>query len=1126
MTNKKQFVPSPSQRRVLESVGKNLLVSASAGTGKTTVMIQKIADLIKDRKASLKEILVVTFTEMAAYEMKKRLVKQLSLSGDKEILSQLSYIDTCDISTLHSFCSSLVRRYFVDADIDPAYKILTDAEKDMAFGEAVEKVFRHHYLIGDGEFTDLVEFFGLSRKDDNLRSIVTQLHEFMVCKFDSEKWLKETVERYATVDGENFYTKALNSEICSVFADMRKRLDAAAAEAAEAGLDKDARCMADTASMLFMSDKKSLKSNLDELRNQASFPRMPGLSEKDATDREIEVHAKCAQVKKRITNAVTKWAEKLPDVPFELLLSQMEDSKKYCLKLFELTREVAEEYEKYKKRSAFMDFNDLEHKALKVLSSSAIAEEVRTQYKYVFVDEYQDINEIQEAIISLIKGENNAFMVGDVKQSIYAFRQCAPDIFVEKIDRFERETDINQVEYLNINYRSDKDILRFVNGVFSAIMTQEFGGVDYKGKSQLEGGSAIKGDATAVTLDMISISGKKEMAVGIYDPKKPLTPPFNAAAAEAKVIVDEINKLINLECEIDGVKRKLTYGDIVILCRDAKAHTKELVAYLREAGVPVNFSSQKEDSDSAEIKALVNLLRLADNRYQDLPLVACMTGFAGDFTDSEAAEIFSGEGANLWLRMASFAEENDNALSHKVKRFMSLIDRVAFLAQSLPVHKLLAWVMDATDFPLRVLGLPDGETRMKNVNIFCDSLKNVPHNRSVTEFIKFADGTDKPTAELPPAVMLNAVRVMTIHKSKGLEFPVVFISNSGKAFKFNPNCVTCDKKYGFATKAYDMATRTSTQTISKVFLEHKAKTKEKEEEMRLLYVAMTRAKCHLIMTGCHEAGKEGDNSYFQWIEQALPSVPDDTYTKRVIKVGAEESAAARSRREFILSDGKKKEIREEVEKIKSRANWKYRHAAATTIELKAVSSNLKPYQRPDEDETDFVSVVLDAADASASEMGTAYHRVFEKIDFSKKTLSNATSTIKELVEEGEIAPEVAKLLSADFVLKVISLPLFDDIEKKKVYRELPFMLKTAYSNLFDDESVDENVFLQGVIDMLIVDKNSATVVDYKYTHSKKHIKERYDKQLESYAQAVRQILKIDKVDKYIVSVADGSVIKM
>ena len=1119
--NKKQFVPSPEQRRVLDSVGKNMLVSASAGTGKTTVMIQKIAGLIKSRKAALKEILVVTFTDMAAYEMKKRLVKELSVSQDREILSQLSYIDTCDISTLHSFCSSLIRRYFVDADIDPAYKILMGAERDIAFGAAVERVFRRHYLAGDGEFTDLVEIFGWGRSDDNVKSIIGELYSFMSCKHDAGKWLEETRERYAVRDGENFYTKALNAEICGVFADIRRRMDGAAAAALSAGLEKDALYMSDLAASVTVSDKKNLESNLAEIRAM-SFPPLPKLASKDADDARAAAHGLCGKVKTRAAEAVKRWAGALPDAPYPTLLKQAEDSEKLCEKLFELTLETAEEYEKYKKQNAFLDFNDLEHKALKVLSSAAVAEEVRGQYKYVFVDEYQDINEIQEAIISLVKGENNTFMVGDVKQSIYAFRQCAPDIFVDKINRFEREADLNRVEYLNRNYRSDRDILRFVNGVFSAIMTEEFGGVDYSGKSRLEGESALKGGAAAVTLDMIAFDGAKETPAGVYDPKNPPAAPFGKAAAEAKVIADEIRGLIGLVCEIDGVKRPLTYGDMVILCRDSQSHTRELVSRLREAGLPVNFSSPKDALASAEIKALVNLLRLADNRYQDLPLVACMTGFAGDFTDGEAAEIFGEKGENLWLRMEEYVRAHDNETTRKAEKFMTFVKKTAFLAQSLPVHKLLAWVLDATDFSLRVLGLPDGETRMKNVNVFCDSLKDAPYNRSVSEFIGFADGADSAAAELPSMAKTDAVRVMTIHKSKGLEFPVVFISNCGKAFRFRPGGVICDKKYGFAAKAYDVAARVASNTVPRVFLESRAETKMKEEEMRLLYVAMTRAKCHLFMTGCHEAGKEGDGSYFQWIERAAAAMPDGVCVKKVIAADRTEEPCAKGRREFAYGAFDDKTASE----IKRRAEWKYSHAAATTMELKAVSSNLKPYQRAGEDETDFVPVVIDAADAPANVTGTAYHKVFEKIDFRDRTLDNARGVIDRLAAEGEIAPETAASLSPEFVLKVISLPVFDGLENKKVYRELPFMLKTKYSNLFDDKNVDENIFLQGVIDMLIVDGDTAAVVDYKYSRNGKYLKERYDKQLESYAEAVRQILKIDKVDKYIVSVADGSVIKM
>lgn len=1123
----KKFIPSPSQSRVLESSGKNILVSASAGTGKTTVMIQKIAGLIKEGKVNLKQLLVVTFTDMAAYEMKKRLVKELSSCGDKKILSQLAYIDTCDISTLHGFCSSLIRKYFVEADIDPAYAILSGAERDIAFAAAVDKVFTRRYAQNDADFTDAVEIFGWGRKDDNVKEIVGKLYNFITCKHDGEGWLQETLARYVVSDGENYYTRALNEQICREAESARALLEKAAERARVVGLDRDADFMSRLAGDITVSRNKSLKDNLRDLRQSRDSGKLPPLKKDEKESAQFaDAHGFCSAAKSKAAEIIKSVNDKLPDLPYKELLRQMDASSKLCKTLFDITAEAAREYEKYKKQNALLDFNDLEHKALRVLSIDRVADEVSGQYKFIFVDEYQDINEIQEAIISRIKRKDNVFMVGDVKQSIYAFRQCAPDIFVDKIELFGRETALNQVEYLNRNYRSDKEILGFVNEVFSVIMTEEFGGVDYRAKSCLEGEKSLKGGMAAVTLDMINFSGGKKADAVVYDPALPPVPEFDRAAAEAKVILNEIRNIVGLVCDIDGVKRAVTYGDIVILCRDMQSYTQKMVSCLRAAGLPVNFTAAKDVFASAEIKALINLLRLADNRCQDLPLLGCMTGFAGEFTDDEAAEIFChAEGDTLWAKLTAYAAERETDLAKKIRSFVSLVDKTAFLAQSLPVNRLLAYIMDETDYGLKVLGLPDGIMRMKNVNAFCDSLKGARHNRSVREFLRFADGADKAGADLAFKGGNDAVRVMTIHKSKGLEFPVVFLSGCGRTFRFKPDQIICDKKHGFGSKAYDLSDRTKYNTISGLFLENIAKTKMKEEEMRLLYVAMTRAKCHLVLTGCHEAGKEGDGSYFQWVDKALSDRQDGVFVKRVIDAAdVAETSFSGGRRPFACDAV---DVRQ-AERVKEKIYGEYKHVAATTLELKAVSSNLKPYQRPTEDESDFMPKTVDlAADGiTADKKGTAYHKVLEKINFADKTIKNVEDTIERLVADGEIEADVAATLKAELVLKVISLPVFDGIQNKKVYRELPFMLKTRYGNLFDDKNVDENIFLQGVIDMLIIDGDKAVIVDYKFSRDENYLRGKYDKQLESYAEAVRQILKIKDVRKYIVGVAGGSLIEM
>ena len=961
------FEPSKSQRIVLECKDKNILVSASAGTGKTTVMIEKISGLITSGQATLKELLVVTFTEMAAYEMKNRLVKNLSQSNDTKILAQLGQIDTCNISTVHSFCSALIRRYFVEAEVDPAYKILTDTEWKIAYDKVLDDLFEELYLENDEDFLGLVDIFGKKRRDDGLKNLVKKIYSFKVGKHNFDCWVEKHKKQYQfDENGQNFFLTQFNTVAADEFHNIKQRCDSLAAEAKKLGIECLVNYFSETSNNLYVSKNKPLSLNFDEIANFSMKVWPTKTIKKQVENQAQELFAERAKEEKDKLNANAKiYSNFLKKFScYDELVWGIGFSCEMCTKVFDLVQKFQNAFDEYKAKNGCLDFNDLEHKALKVLSVPKARNEIKQNFKFVFVDEYQDINEIQEEIISLVKGENNLFVVGDVKQGIYAFRQCTPDIFVEKLNSYKND-EKHLVAYLNENYRSHKQVLDFVNFVFARLMTTDFGGIDYKTTSMLDSPMQSKADKTmlnAINIDVVVNDSKKNKdqnknaeIIEPYLPKnvnlqsqdkegcemisKQSNNSVDLHKAEANIIAQRIREIIGLKMQIGGKEKTITYGDIVLLSRGMNPGTKKIVSHLQSLGFPVVYTAKQNLIDSTEIKQLVNLFKLADNPYDDVSTFACLTGFFCGVCDDDVAQVFINTKAKCHNgskmpktaveRVADYCQANDNALSRRLQAFLDFLNKVTFLSKHLTVTQLVAKLFAETDYVLKVLGLPDGEMRFKKINDFLISLENKNYNKNVSEFLHFINSVADEEVDVESSSQVNAIRVMTIHKSKGLEFPVVFVINCGQAFRIDTDAVLCDKKHGFSSGAFDVKTRTKKDTVSNFLLQQSAKIDKVEEEMRLLYVAMTRATSHLYLTGCinnadDEKESEKGMKYFDWI---LSCIANSEYAENncvfhdASSVGDQGNAQSRQSPDF--SKYNNLDVQRMVQQIKTQLMQKY-----------------------------------------------------------------------------------------------------------------------------------------------------------------------------------------------------------
>ena len=1147
---KKTFSPTKNQLAVLENKNKNLIISASAGTGKTTVLIEKIADILAKKTISLSELLVVTFTRLAADEMKKKLKAKLGESSDSALLEQLQDIENCDISTMHSFCSNLIKKYFYFTGVDPAFAVMEENEAAIEKEKILDSLFDSLYLEENAGFLRAVEIFGSSRKDEGLRDLIKRFYQFKVCMPRFEKWYQDLCKKYTAKKGENFYTTIVNKKLIDKTQQFILLLSEAQKNAERLGFFVIAGYIEKQIEHISEIKEQSLKENisivislkLDTLN--ASAKKIP----QNATKEQEDFPSSFLYLRDRIKKFYSDEKDVFTELALDDLTGKMLASKELIDILVSLTTAFEEKYSLRKKEKGTLDYNDLEHYALKILRNKQLCKEVQGTYKMVFIDEFQDTNEVQEEIISLIKLPKSLFLVGDVKQSIYAFRQCRPEIFVQTLKDFKKEKAENDIVYMNDNFRSNKDILGFVNEIFDIIMNEEFGDINYAETSRLQGEKTAKSKLPSVCLDVINEKEEQSVPIEVYNIEKSEMDNNLNSVLEARLIAKRIKEVVGQKITGENEERVIGYSDVVILSRTGTKNTEEIYRELIKLKIPVVSEIKQSIQKSVELKALINLLKVIYNPYDDIALAASLKSFFGKLTDEELLLIRSetqtekNKPGYFYESVFNYLNKENNKISQKLISFFELLNNARKDSQNLTPHQLLSKIMAETDFRLFVSGLPNGELRRVRADRFIQSLDGEFFGKSIGAFLNYIQAAGDDTMVSAANSASNAVRLMTIHQSKGLEFPVVILCNAGGKFNTSSSSMELDVDFGVACDEYNIKTGLISKTLSKAVVRQQRTLKQKQEEMRILYVALTRAQYHLFITGIHvqdidktaQKGNESAINYLDWILKALGV----KYGNNVLN-----TKTSLVKNDCLIRFWETSELRgkstkakdfaplsldmSEKEKVVKKITAKYAHSYAEKMELKAISSKLTNYKDVfgfEEENWEAPAKVLFDEPAN-DEIGIAYHRVFEKIDFDNISITSIKQTIEKLLIESLIDKEVAKHIDAQKILDVLHLEVFNNLGDKKIYRELPFMLKTKAENIFEDAiGQNETVFLQGVIDLIIIEKDKATIVDFKFSKQATKLKELYAKQLSAYSLAVREILKLKKVECVLVSVLDGKII--
>lgn len=898
-----------AQQKVIDARDKNILVSAAAGSGKTAVLVERIINRILDKKnpIDIDKILVVTFTNAAAAEMRERILKaidsELEKNPDNEHLQkQQTYIHNASITTIHSFCLNLIKEHFDEIDLEPSVRVAEETEIELLKSDIVKEVLEEYYLAGDEDFLSFVRQFETKRSDEYIEKMILDLYGKAMNFPWPEMWLSECIEKYKYNDIEEFekgiYVSFVMDYVNNLLKDILKSYQIAIEESKNYGLDKYTDILSEEA--MYVKNAIDAEKYDDKRRNlNFEFGRMPSYRNID-TD-----------LKEYITKIRNSNKDSIKKIRESLLKNDLEKAYEEvtgCLNTIEtyvkITNSFITKFKEKKRDKNIIDFNDFEHYAIKILvdntgetlKETKTANELAKEFEEVMVDEYQDSNLVQEIILRSVSKERfseyNRFMVGDVKQSIYSFRGSNPDIFVEKYNLYSTEEKADNYKIvLDKNFRSRQGVIDTTNFIFEQIMNEKIGGINYDEENRLYVGATYPecenedymgriDDKTEVIL----IDTKNEDYIEYEDIEFLEDEDFSAtdSEAEAKVIAKRIRELTDknngmIICDKNTKEyRTVTYSDIAILYRsigeNADALQEEFAAY----GIPVFVESRSGYFETWEIKTIINFLKIIDNPIQDLPLAAILKSPFVNLSDIEIAKvrIAMKKHGSLYQNICDYVYDKekcsqseiayDEELSTKLADFLLMLNEFRNKTIYLSTYELVEEILNKTKFLNYVSAMPSGKQRVANILMLKNKASDYEKGsyKGLFNFIRYIEKMKKYNIDMGEAVIAsendNTVKIMTIHKSKGLEFPVVFIANVKKKFNFMDarQKAVILSNMGIGIESFNKKSRVISKNFAKEAIVKKIHLNTVEEEMRIFYVACTRARDKLIFTTAGKSKKD------------------------------------------------------------------------------------------------------------------------------------------------------------------------------------------------------------------------------------------------------------------------------
>ena len=890
------------QQEVIRLRDRNILVSAAAGSGKTAVLVERILSKITDNThpADIDRLLIMTFTRAAAGEMKERISavieKALGEDPDNEHLQrQTTLLHTAQITTIDGFCAYIIRNYFHLIGLDPGYRTADEGELKLLKGDVVKALLEEHYAQKDEKFQKFVECFATGKSDENLGDLIQKLYEMAMSNPFPEEWLQKCLGDYRIESLEELRETEWMKMLWDAVGDELQEAELLIREARNVCAEADGPYLYEDA----LNSDLILVRDLQELAEKRDYngtvkvlvkPAFARLSTKKALDVEEQKKQRVKELRDEEKGILKELGQRYFQSSEEEILEMIRYVREPIEMLIELTIQFMEQFGMAKREKNILDFTDMEHFALQILMTkegeeihmSQAARELSAKYDEVLVDEYQDSNFVQELLTTAVSGwinqKKNIFMVGDVKQSIYRFRLARPELFMEKYKSYSTEEAKEQRIDLHKNFRSRAQVLESVNFIFRQIMGEDLGGVAYDKDAALYPGASfpegeseefVKTEVLLIEKDGEELADVQESADAGAQGSQMELENQNAQELEALAIAQRIQEIVGKEQIVDKETREyrsVEYGDIVILLRTAYGWAETFREVLASQGIPVYCTSRTGYFSALEIVTVLNYLKVCDNPLQDIPLMGVLRSPIVGCTSQELAElrIHYPKGL-LYESLTAYVGESSKTdfltekdfLKLKLSNFLQLLEKVRNMAAYTPVHELILYVLKETGYGNYARALPGGEQRFANLTMLVEKAMDYEKTsyRGLFNFVRYIEQLQAYEVDYGEVNLTGAgntaVEIMTIHKSKGLEFPVVFVAGMGKQFNFQDmNAgLLLHPELGIGADAVIPEKRVIASSLNKQIIRRQLLKESLGEELRVLYVAMTRAKEKLILTG-------------------------------------------------------------------------------------------------------------------------------------------------------------------------------------------------------------------------------------------------------------------------------------
>lgn len=1193
--NKKDSAVSwtPEQKKVIDLRNRSMLVSAAAGSGKTAVLVERIISIITDpaHPVDVDQLLVVTFTNAAAAEMRERVLKAIEKAAEKDpanvhLQRQMTLIHNAQITTIDSFCSYVLRNYFHRIGLEPGFRIGDPGELTLMREDVCDEVLEAFYKERDPRFLRFTDGYSNAKNDRPIREKILRLYDFSQSYPWPEEWLADCAGQYRADSVEELEQKPWVEGFLS-YLHVRIRDEISHyREIYQYTLDDDGpRMYAGTVE----DDLRQLEgllgcTHLEEWQEKLAlidWKRLPPARKYEGSPEKKEA---VTDARGRLKDQIKDYRKKYFSADVDEQLEILRRTSEMAEMLVELTNAFAERFRAEKRKKNMMDFSDVEHCALDILVDPSTKEptetaaEFRERFAEIMIDEYQDSNYVQEALLTAVsglpEGRENMFMVGDVKQSIYRFRLARPELFMEKYDGFSTEDSTKQRIDLHRNFRSRGEVVDVVNDIFYRIMGRDLGNVEYDSEAALYQGASFepyeKEDCC-----------RPECLLVIDDPQGE-----DKKTAEARAAAQRIRSLIE-DQEIPGKQ----YKDCVILLRSLSGWAEIFQEVFEQEGIPLIVSSQTGYFSAREVQVVLSMLRILDNPCQDIPLAAVMRSFIGQFSSSELARIrilepglpfydcvrkLAAEGTELRTGAAG-GSDPDMLLLKKTASFWEMLNSFRRRVPYTPVHVLIQQIYEETGFRDYVTALPAGEQRRANLDMLLE--KAVAYEKTsyhgLFHFVRYIDRLMKYNVDYGEAERMgeqeNAVRLMTIHKSKGLEFPIVILAGMGKAFNTQDvkSSMIFHPEYGVGLKWSDPETRIRRNTLIRQVFSVEMKKENLGEELRILYVALTRAKEKLILIGFGRAEQaenfrrmpEGErlafsdrmdaSCYWDWVLPALGSY-GEKYPVEICSFG--QRLENESRKQDILREEKRKlkaaldSVDEDIyEQICSRLSWEYPYDTDEPLKQKVSVSEIKHRAMeeardileesaaqelfPQEIPTPYLPRFVQEQEENRGALrGTAMHRFMECLDFASVPKLNGWEAAKEylesaaaeMVKEERMTEAEMELISLYQVYRFLDTEeagrMTEAAKKQLLCSEQPFVMSLPACRVWPQTESEEPVLVQGIIDVFWEEEDGIVLLDYKTDRVENagELLMRYRAQLLLYADALDRSFAGKKVKEILI----------